>query len=74
MLRHLIKISGILLLLFLVACSGNSESIEPAQSEQPEQPEQIEEAAPVQDDSSVEEEELLTVASKPQLIEFYADW
>ena len=76
MLKHLIKISGILLLFVLVACGGTIESVEPSQSEQPEQ---VEEAAPVQMENAAEEEimaeeEVLTVAGKPQLIEFYADW
>ena len=71
MLKHLIKISGILLLFVLVACGGTIESVEPSQSEQSEQGE---EAAPVQVENAAGDEEVLTVSGKPQLIEFYADW
>ena len=72
MFKHLIKFSGILLLLFLVACGGATDTaVEPAQPEQ-----QVEDAAinEVEESNTSQGEEILPVAAKPQLVEFYADW
>lgn len=75
MLKHLIKFGGILLLFFLVACSGAQDTAVPVtapeQVEESQQPEQVPQE-PVEETTT--EEELLPVAAKPQFIEFYADW
>ena len=72
MFKHLIKFSGILLLLFLVACGGGAET---AVQEQPEQMQEAEPELTEATEGAVETSaEVLPVAAKPQLVEFYADW
>ena len=56
--KILILIGSFLLLLVAVSCGGNGETAVPA----PAQPE------------SATESDAQSVAAKPQLIEFYADW
>ncbi|RMG88975.1 MAG: hypothetical protein D6706_22220 [Chloroflexi bacterium] len=69
-----------LLLPLLAACGGTVETAVPATPAQQEaipaqqEPETATEAEPPTAVESTSEEEVLPVAGKPQLIEFYADW